>query len=179
MGLGFLRSDFTTIQRKEFSRGWRMRIELAKILCKNQTWFCLMSPPTTWILKESVQWLEEFLKNSAKGVIVISHDKAFVDNLTNRTIEVTMGRIYDYKTSHTRITCNCVKKKTRTTAKAIWWPSEGNYRYSGIYRPIQRHLFKNTAGSIPQILEEDWDCAGEWNGYLIIKSEVPSCSAFR
>jgi len=98
MGLGFLRSDFKR-STKEFSGGWRMRIELAKILLQKPD-LILLDEPTNHLDIESVQWLEEFLKNSAKGVIVISHDKAFVDNLTNRTIEVTMGRIYDYKTNY-------------------------------------------------------------------------------
>ncbi len=98
MGLGFLRTDFTrpTI---EFSGGWRMRIELAKILLQKPD-LILLDEPTNHLDIESVQWLEEFLKTSAKAVIVISHDKMFVDNLTNRTIEVTMGRIYDYKTNY-------------------------------------------------------------------------------
>jgi ATP-binding cassette subfamily F protein 3 len=98
MGLGFLRSDFTRPTR-EFSGGWRMRIELAKILLQKPD-LILLDEPTNHLDIESVQWLEEFLKNNAKAVIVISHDKMFVDNLTNRTIEVTMGRIYDYKTNY-------------------------------------------------------------------------------
>ncbi len=98
MGLGFLRSDFTR-PTQEFSGGWRMRIELAKILLQKPD-LILLDEPTNHLDIESVQWLEEFLKTSAKAVIVISHDKAFVDNLTNRTIEVTMGRIYDYKTNY-------------------------------------------------------------------------------
>ncbi len=99
MGLGFLRSDFTR-QTTEFSGGWRMRIELAKILLQKPD-LILLDEPTNHLDIESVQWLEEFLKTNAKAVIVISHDKTFVDNLTNRTIEVTMGRIYDYKTNYT------------------------------------------------------------------------------
>lgn len=99
MGLGFLRSDFTR-STGEFSGGWRMRIELAKILLQKPD-LILLDEPTNHLDIESVQWLEDFLKNNAKAVIVISHDKTFVDNLTNRTIEVTMGRIYDYKTNYT------------------------------------------------------------------------------
>ena len=99
IGLGFLRSDFTR-QTTEFSGGWRMRIELAKILLQKPD-LILLDEPTNHLDIESVQWLEEFLKTDAKAVIVISHDKTFVDNLTNRTIEVTMGRIYDYKTNYT------------------------------------------------------------------------------
>jgi ATP-binding cassette subfamily F protein 3 len=98
MGLGFLRSDFTR-PTSEFSGGWRMRIELAKILLQKPD-LILLDEPTNHLDIESVQWLEEFLKNNAKAVIVISHDKTFVDNLTNRTIEITMGRIYDYKTNY-------------------------------------------------------------------------------
>jgi ATP-binding cassette subfamily F protein 3 len=98
MGLGFLRSDFTRMTN-EFSGGWRMRIELAKILLQKPD-LILLDEPTNHLDIESVQWLEDFLKNNAKAVIVISHDKAFVDNLTNRTIEITMGRIYDYKTNY-------------------------------------------------------------------------------
>lgn len=99
MGLGFLRSDFTR-PTKEFSGGWRMRIELAKILLQKPD-LILLDEPTNHMDIESIQWLEDFLINNAKAVIVISHDRTFVDNLTNRTIEVTMGRIYDYKTNYT------------------------------------------------------------------------------
>ena len=99
MGLGFLRSDFTR-PTSEFSGGWRMRIELAKILLQKPD-LILLDEPTNHMDIESIQWLEEFLSQNAKAVIVISHDKTFVDNLTNRTIEITMGRIYDYKTNYT------------------------------------------------------------------------------
>ncbi len=100
LGLGFLRSDF---QRPTgaFSGGWRMRIELAKILLQNPD-LILLDEPTNHLDIESVQWLENFLITSAKAVIVISHDRAFVDNITNRTIEVTMGRIYDYKVNYSK-----------------------------------------------------------------------------
>ncbi|MDJ1484396.1 ABC-F family ATP-binding cassette domain-containing protein [Cytophagaceae bacterium YF14B1] len=98
MGLGFQRSDFTR-PTNEFSGGWRMRIELAKILLQKPD-LILLDEPTNHMDIESIQWLEEFLVNNAKAVIVISHDKTFVDNITNRTIEVTMGRIYDYKATY-------------------------------------------------------------------------------
>lgn len=97
-GLGFEREDFTR-PTSEFSGGWRMRIELAKILLKKPD-LILLDEPTNHMDIESIQWLEEFLINSAKAVIVISHDRAFVDNITNRTIEVTMGRIYDYRAKY-------------------------------------------------------------------------------
>ncbi|WP_396171917.1 ABC-F family ATP-binding cassette domain-containing protein [Flavobacterium sp.] len=97
-GLGFERDDFTR-QTSEFSGGWRMRIELAKILLRKPD-LILLDEPTNHMDIESIQWLEDFLINSAKAVVVISHDRAFVDNITNRTIEVTMGRIYDYKAKY-------------------------------------------------------------------------------
>jgi len=98
LGLGFLRTDFTR-STSEFSGGWRMRIELAKILLQKPD-LILLDEPTNHLDIESVQWLEDFLKNSDGAVMVISHDKTFVDNLTNRTIEITRGRIYDYKTNY-------------------------------------------------------------------------------
>lgn len=98
LGLGFVRDDFSR-KTSEFSGGWRMRIELAKMLLRKPD-LILLDEPTNHLDIESIQWLENFLINQAKAVIVISHDKAFVDNVTNRTIEVTMGRIYDYKTTY-------------------------------------------------------------------------------
>ena len=97
-GLGFEREDFTRLT-SEFSGGWRMRIELAKILLKKPD-LILLDEPTNHLDMDSIQWLEDFLVNQAKAVMVISHDRAFVDNITNRTIEVTMGRIYDYKAKY-------------------------------------------------------------------------------
>ncbi|WP_167614231.1 ABC-F family ATP-binding cassette domain-containing protein [Maribellus sediminis] len=100
LGLGFLREDFQR-PTSDFSGGWRMRIELAKILLKKPD-LILLDEPTNHLDIESVQWLEEFLVNEARAVIVISHDRAFVDNITTRTIEVTMGRIYDYKVNYSK-----------------------------------------------------------------------------
>ncbi|WP_449289252.1 ABC-F family ATP-binding cassette domain-containing protein [Namhaeicola litoreus] len=97
-GLGFKQEDFKR-QTKEFSGGWRMRIELAKILLQKPD-LILLDEPTNHIDIESVIWLENFLVNNANAVMVISHDRAFIDNITNRTIEVTMGRIYDYKANY-------------------------------------------------------------------------------
>ncbi len=100
LGLGFMREDFTR-PTSEFSGGWRMRIELAKILLQKPD-LILLDEPTNHMDIESIQWLEEFLISSAKAVIVISHDRAFIDNITTRTIEVTMGRIYDYKVNYSK-----------------------------------------------------------------------------
>ncbi|MEG1838782.1 MAG: ABC-F family ATP-binding cassette domain-containing protein [Bacteroidaceae bacterium] len=97
-GLGFVREDFAR-QTSDFSGGWRMRIELAKLLLQNPD-VLLLDEPTNHLDIESIQWLEDFLISSAKAVIVISHDRKFVDNITTRTLEITMGRIYDYKVNY-------------------------------------------------------------------------------
>lgn len=100
LGLGFERTDFQR-PTSDFSGGWRMRIELAKLLLRNPD-VLLLDEPTNHLDIESIGWLEEFLTNCAKAVVVISHDRKFVDNITTRTIEVTMGRIYDYKVNYSQ-----------------------------------------------------------------------------
>ena len=100
LGLGFERADFGR-QTSEFSGGWRMRIELAKMLLQDPD-VLLLDEPTNHLDIESIGWLEDFLINNGKAVVVISHDRKFVDNITNRTIEVTMGRIYDYKVNYSK-----------------------------------------------------------------------------
>ena len=100
LGLGFERSDFTR-PTSDFSGGWRMRIELAKLLLQDPD-VLLLDKPTNHLEIESIQWLEHFLTESARAVVVISHDRKFVDNITTRTIEVTMGRIYDYKVNYSK-----------------------------------------------------------------------------
>ena len=98
LGLGFKREEFNR-PTSEFSGGWRMRIELAKLLLKDPD-VLLLDEPTNHLDIESIGWLEDFIRESSKAVVVISHDRKFVDNITTRTIEVTMGRIYDYKASY-------------------------------------------------------------------------------
>jgi len=100
IGLGFDRNDFTRLM-DEFSGGWRMRVELAKLLLQKPN-VLLLDEPTNHLDIESIQWLEEFLKNYYGAVVMVSHDKAFLDNITKRTIEITMGRIYDYKTNYSK-----------------------------------------------------------------------------
>ena len=100
LGLGFERSDFTR-PTSDFSGGWRMRIELAKLLLQDPD-VLLLDEPTNHLDIESIQWLEHFLTESARAVVVISLDRKFVDNITTRTIEVTMGRIYDYKVNYSK-----------------------------------------------------------------------------
>lgn len=100
IGLGFLRSDFDR-QCSEFSGGWRMRIELAKILLQRPELF-LLDEPTNHLDIESIQWLENFLKNYSGAVVLVSHDRAFIDNVTNRTIEISLGKIYDYNVNYSK-----------------------------------------------------------------------------
>ena len=100
LGLGFKRIDFTR-QTDEFSGGWRMRIELAKILLQNSD-LLLLDEPTNHLDIESIQWLEDFLKTYHGAVVLISHDRAFLDNLTNRTVDISLGKIYDYPAPYTR-----------------------------------------------------------------------------
>ncbi len=98
MGLGFVREDFHRPTR-EFSGGWRMRIELAKLLLRNPD-VLLLDEPTNHLDIESIQWLENFLATRANAVVLVSHDRAFINNVTNRTIEISCGRIYDYKVKY-------------------------------------------------------------------------------
>ncbi len=100
LGLGFLRSDFNR-PTSEFSGGWRMRIELAKLLLQRPD-VLLLDEPTNHLDIESIQWLENFLMTKAKAVVLVSHDRAFIDNVTNRTIEITMGKIYDYAVNYSK-----------------------------------------------------------------------------
>ena len=100
IGLGFERKDFDR-PCSEFSGGWRMRIELAKILLQHPD-LLLLDEPTNHLDIESIQWLEEFLKNNSSALVLVSHDRAFLDNVTTRTIEITLGRIYDYNVPYSQ-----------------------------------------------------------------------------
>ena len=100
LGLGFRREDFDR-PTSQFSGGWRMRIELAKLLLRRPSVF-LLDEPTNHLDIESIQWLEEYLRNYNGAVLLISHDRAFLDNVTNRTIEISLGKIYDYKVPYSK-----------------------------------------------------------------------------
>lgn len=100
VGLGFVRSDFNR-PTSEFSGGWRMRIELAKLLLRRPD-VLLLDEPTNHLDIESIQWLESFLITKAKAVVLVSHDRAFIDNVTNRTIEISCGKIYDYAVNYSK-----------------------------------------------------------------------------
>jgi len=116
MGLGFVRSDFTR-QTSEFSGGWRMRIELAKILLKRPDVF-LLDEPTNHLDIESIQWLEDFLRTYNGAVVLVSHDRAFLDAITNRTVEITLGRIYDFKSNYSKYLI--LRKELKETQMAAY-----------------------------------------------------------
>ncbi|MFV0484394.1 MAG: ABC-F family ATP-binding cassette domain-containing protein [Bacteroidales bacterium] len=116
IGLGFERADFTR-HTSEFSGGWRMRIELAKIILQKPDVF-LLDEPTNHLDIESIQWLEDFLKKYKGAIVLVSHDKAFLDNITNRTVEISLGRIYDYKANYTNYLEQ--RQERRTTQLAAY-----------------------------------------------------------
>jgi ATP-binding cassette subfamily F protein 3 len=161
LGLGFEREDFAR-PTSEFSGGWRMRIELAKILLKNPD-LILLDEPTNHIDIESVVWLENFLIHKAKAVIVISHDKAFIDNITNRTIEVTMGRIYDYRANYShylqlreerrvaQIRAYKEQQKTIAESKEFIERFRGTYSKANQVNSVERMLEKMTIIEIDEV----------------------------
>ena len=100
IGLGFVRSDFDR-PTAEFSGGWRMRVEIAKLLLRHPD-LLLLDEPTNHLDIESIQWLEQFLATKAKAIVLVSHDRAFIDNVTNRTIEISCGKIYDYSVNYSK-----------------------------------------------------------------------------
>jgi len=161
LGLGFEREDFTR-PTSEFSGGWRMRIELAKILLKKPD-LILLDEPTNHIDIESVVWLENFLINKAKAVMVISHDKAFIDNITNRTIEVTMGRIYDYRANYShylqlreerraaQLRAWKEQQKTIAESKEFIERFRGTYSKANQVNSVERMLEKMTIIEIDEV----------------------------
>lgn len=161
LGLGFQREDFTRLT-KEFSGGWRMRIELAKILLKKPD-LILLDEPTNHIDIASVIWLENFLINKAKAVVVISHDRTFIDNITTRTIEVTMGRIYDYKANYShylqlreerrtaQIKAYKEQQKTIAESKEFIERFRGTYSKANQVNSVERMLEKMTIIEIDEI----------------------------
>ena len=161
LGLGFRREDFTRLT-SEFSGGWRMRIELGKILLKKPD-LILLDEPTNHIDIESVIWLENFLVNKANAVMVISHDKAFIDNITNRTIEVTTGRIYDYKANYThylqlreerraaQIKAYKEQQKTIAESKEFIERFRGTYSKANQVNSVERMLEKMTVIEIDEV----------------------------
>ncbi len=141
LGLGFTRSDFQR-QTSDFSGGWRMRIELAKLLLQKPD-VLLLDEPTNHLDIESIQWLEDFLINNGKAVIVISHDRKFVDNITTRTIEVTMGRIYDYKVNYSQY-LQLRKDRREQQQKAYDEQQKFIAETKGVYRTVQGGTYSKT-----------------------------------
>ena len=137
-GLGFVRTDFSR-PVSEFSSGWQMRVELAKILLSNPE-IILLDEPTNHLDIESIQWLEEFLVNYYGSVVLVSHDRAFLDNVTQRTIEIELGKIYDYKASYS----GYVKMREERLARQIAEYNNQQNQIRQIERFIERFRYKNT-----------------------------------
>ena len=138
MGLGFKRSDFTR-PVKEFSSGWQMRVELAKILLQKPD-IILLDEPTNHLDIESIQWLEEFLSDYFGSVLLVSHDRAFLDAVTNRTIEIEFAKIYDYKASYS----DYVTMREERVARQAAAYSNQQKQIRQIERFIERFRYKNT-----------------------------------
>lgn len=138
LGLGFRPADFNR-RLAEFSGGWRMRVELAKLLLRRPG-LLLLDEPTNHLDIESIQWLEEYLKSFSGAVIVVSHDRAFLDNVTNRTIEISMGRIYDFKTSYSGYVE--LRESMREQQQAAY--SNQQRQLADIERFIERFRYKAT-----------------------------------
>ncbi len=147
LGLGFVREDFNR-QTSDFSGGWRMRIELAKLLLQKPD-VLLLDEPTNHLDIESINGSKISFISNGKAVIVISHDRKFVDNITTRTIEVTMGRIYDYKVNYIQIP-GTPQGTPRTATESLRRPAEVHCRNQGIHRTVQRHLLQNPASAKPR-----------------------------
>ncbi len=138
MGLGFERKDFTR-PLNEFSSGWQMRVELAKILLQMPD-ILLLDEPTNHLDIESIQWLEDFLVNYPGAVVLVSHDRAFLDNVTNRTVEITLGKIYDYKASYSQYEQLQAERREREMASF----NNQQQQIAQIERFIERFRYKNT-----------------------------------
>lgn len=138
LGLGFERKDLTR-PLSEFSSGWQMRVELAKILLSMPN-ILLLDEPTNHLDIESIQWLEEFLINYPGAVVLVSHDRAFLDNVTNRTIEITLGKIYDYKASYSEYETLQAQRREKELSSY----NNQQQQIAQIERFIERFRYKNT-----------------------------------
>ncbi|MCK5782837.1 MAG: ABC-F family ATP-binding cassette domain-containing protein, partial [Desulfobacterales bacterium] len=138
MGLGFERKDFTR-PMNEFSSGWQMRVELAKILLRMPD-VLLLDEPTNHLDIESIQWLEDFLINYSGGVLLVSHDRAFLDSVTNRTIEISLAKIIDYKASYSEFE----RLQAERRAKEVSSFNNQQQQIAQTERFIERFRYKNT-----------------------------------
>ncbi|MEO0571396.1 MAG: ABC-F family ATP-binding cassette domain-containing protein [Bacteroidota bacterium] len=151
LGLGFKRGDFES-RTETFSGGWRMRIELAKLLLQNND-VLLLDEPTNHLDIESIIWLEQFLKNYAGAVVIVSHDKMFLDNVTNRTIEISLGRIYDYNTPYSKYLV--LRKEMREQQLSAQKNQEREIQQAE--RLIEKFRAKSTKASMAQSLIKKLD----------------------
>ena len=145
-GLGFARTDLDR-PTSEFSGGWRMRIELAKILLERPD-VLLLDEPTNHLDIESIQWLEQFLATSAKAVVLVSHDRAFINNVTNRTLEISCGRVADYRVKYDEYVRLRAERREQQ-APRIREPAEGDSRHKGLHRALPLQAYEGRAGAEP------------------------------
>lgn len=150
-GLGFLQKDFSRLT-DEFSGGWQMRIELAKMLLRHPD-YLLLDEPTNHLDIESIIWLESFLKDYSSTVIVISHDKEFLDNITNRTVEVELGKLYDYKAGYSKY----VEMRAERRAKQIAAFENQQRVIADRERTINRFMAKATKTKMAQSMQKQLD----------------------
>ena len=150
-GLGFKREDFEK-PTDTFSGGWRMRIELAKLLLQNND-ALLLDEPTNHLDIESIIWLEQFLKNHSGVVVIVSHDKMFLDNVTNRTIEISLGRIYDYNKPYTKF----LEQRAEIKQQQINAQKNQDREIQQAERLIERFRAKSSKASMAQSLIKKLD----------------------
>ncbi|WP_149276784.1 ribosomal protection-like ABC-F family protein [Pareuzebyella sediminis] len=151
LGLGFKRSDFDK-KTDTFSGGWRMRIELAKLLLQNND-VLLLDEPTNHLDIESIIWLEQFLKNCTGAVVIVSHDKMFLDNVTNRTIEISLGRIYDYNKPYSKF----LKLRNEIKEQQLNAQKNQEKEIQQAERLIEKFRAKSTKASMAQSLIKKLD----------------------
>ncbi len=175
LGLGFVREDFNR-QTSDFSGGWRMRIELAKLLLQKPD-VLLLDEPTNHLDIESIQWLEDFLISSGKAVIVISHDRKFVDNITTRTIEVTMGRIYDYKVNYSQYLE--LRKERREQQQKAYDDQQKFIAETKEFIERFRDILKDVAGAEPRKDAGETGTAGSGRRrHFCVAPQIPSLPPF-
>ena len=180
IGLGFSREDFDR-PTSEFSGGWRMRIELAKLLLR-QPDVLLLDEPTNHLDIESIQWLENFIATRANAVILVSHDRAFIDNTTFRTLEIELGNVFEYKVKYFGGTVRSAPRTPRAAATRLREPTEETGRYRSFHRAfsaMKRREDPVQVQSRIKQLEKVETYRGRRCGYSHAAAEIPARSPFR
>jgi ATPase subunit of ABC transporter with duplicated ATPase domains len=158
-GLGFEREDMTR-SLTEFSSGWQMRVEIAKILLQRPN-LVLLDEPTNHLDIESIQWLEEFLANYPGAVVLVSHDRAFLDNVTQRTIEISLGKVYDYKANYS----GYVEMREERLESQLATHSNQQRQIRQIERFVERFRYKSTKSRSTWWRSTRWTNPGSTSGF--------------